>query len=92
MGNVPFFLNFAWLGFFTLKIGGAMSLYIEALQDMYCTVVVAMLALQCGQARAFAVNLPNVPTYCRDIWFILWSGLEALHFLQMNLNMLQEYI
>lgn len=68
-----------------------MSLYSEALQDVYCTVV-AVLTLQCGQVCAFAVNLPNFSAYCKDTWFILQSGFKALDSFQMNLNTLQEYI
>lgn len=78
-------------GGFTLKTGGTMNLYSETLQDMHCIVVVAILALHCGHACAFAVNFPNVHTYCKDIWFMLRSGLKALGFFQISLNMLLEY-
>lgn len=54
-------------GQFTLKTSEVMSSYSEALQDVYCTVVVAVLALQCGQAHNFAA--PKCP-YLLQRYFV----------------------
>lgn len=53
-GQCSFSSTLLWRGQFTLKTGEAMSPYSEAMQDMYCTVVVTVLALQCSQAYNFA--------------------------------------
>lgn len=91
MSNAHFCLYVAWEGAVILKSSEAVSLCCKALQDMCCIAAVCV-SSSVWSAHAFAVKLPNVPTYSKGVWLVLWSGLKALDFFKVNLNRLQECI